>query len=63
MKLTKEILNKRICDVETAENPQTFLEFIRESEEQFGIKEANLNNISDSELNEYFEFLCYLWDK
>lgn len=63
MKLTKEILNKRICDVETAENKQTFLEFIRESEEQFGIKEANLNNISDSELNEYFEFLCYLWDK
>ena len=64
MKVTKEILNKRICDVETdAENTQTYLEFIRESEDQFGMIDKDLNNLSDDELNEYFEFLCYLWDK
>ena len=63
MNITHEILNKRICDVDTAENTQTFLEFIRESEEQFGIKKENIDNLRDSELNEYFMFLCYLWDK
>lgn len=63
MKITHEILNKRICDVVTAENTQTFLEFIRESEEQFGIKEVNIDNLSDSELTEHFMFLDYLWEK
>lgn len=63
MKITKDILNKRICDVEIAENTQTYLEFIRESEEQFGIKKVNLDNLSDNELTEYFMFLEYLWDK
>ena len=63
MRITKDILNKRICDVEIAENTQTYLEFIRESEEQFGIKRVNLDNLSDNELTEYFMFLEYLWDK
>lgn len=64
MELTKELLDKRICDVEEgASNTQTFREFIRQSEEEFEMDEQNLDYMSDKGLNEYIDFLDYLWTK
>ena len=62
--LLKENLDKRICDVEQGfTNTQTYREFIRQSEQEFGMKEAPINKITDKALDEYIEFLDYLWDK
>lgn len=64
MMITKDLLNKRICDVEKGtSNTQTYLEFIRESEKEFNMKKADFEKYSDEELTEYFEFLDYLWEK
>jgi hypothetical protein len=35
--LTKENLDKRICDVEGSANEETFRTFIMDSEEEFGM--------------------------
>jgi hypothetical protein len=57
-------LDKRICDVETkAENTQTYREFIRETEREFGLVEKDLDSISDIELDVYIEIIGQLWDK
>ena len=62
--LLKENLDKRICDVEQGfTNTQTYREFIRQSEQEFGMKEAPIDKMTDEALNEYIEFLDYLWDK
>jgi hypothetical protein len=61
--LTKENLDKRICDVEGSANEETFREFIRNSEEEFGMEHRNLDNLGDEKLNEYLEFIDYLWNK
>lgn len=58
-----EDLDKRICDMEDCENEQTYREFIRESEEEFGIEHANLDFMEDFELDDYFDFLDELWNK
>jgi hypothetical protein len=64
LKLTKELLDKRICDAEkNSMNDQTYREFIRESEDDFGLDEMDLDNMSDEKLHEYLEFLDYLWTK
>lgn len=64
MILTKDLLNKRICDVEKGtSNTQTYLEFIRESEKYFDLKRMSVESYSDEMLNKYFEFLDYLWEK
>lgn len=57
-------LDKRICDIEKdCDNDKTLREYIRESEEAFGMECANLDNMTDEGLNEYINFLDYLWEK
>lgn len=64
MQITKEMLNKRICDVEKGvTNTQTFKEFIRESEVYFGLKKFDLNITNDQDINVYIDFIDYLWTK
>lgn len=59
-----EGLDKRICDIEKdCDNDQTLREYIRESEEAFGMDCARLDSMTDEELNEYIDFLDYLWEK
>jgi hypothetical protein len=61
--LTKESLDKRICDVEGSANEETFREYIRNSEDEFGMEHEDIDNFDDEKLNEYLEFLDYLWTK
>lgn len=61
--LTKENLDKRICDVEGSANEETFREYIKNSENEFGMKHKDLDNLDDEKLHEYLEFLDYLWTK
>lgn len=64
MFIVKKYLDKRICDVEThAENTQTYREFIRETEREFGLVEKDLDSISDIELDVYLYTIGQLWDK
>lgn len=63
MPLTKDILDSRICDIEECKNTQTYREFIRETENAFGIAPQNLDNIDDEELNAYLDYLDDLWIK
>ena len=63
MPLTKDILDSRICDIEECENTQTYREFIRETENAFGVAPQNLDNIDDEELNAYLDYLDDLWIK
>lgn len=60
----KDKLDKRICDCEEdAINKQTYREFIRESEKEFKMDFAELDSMTDSHLEKYFEFMVYLWNK
>lgn len=62
--ITKQNLDKRICDVESnAKNTQTYREFIRESEIEFGMGEEPIDMYGDLDLEEYLEELNGLWDK
>jgi hypothetical protein len=61
--LTKENLDKRICDVEGSANEETFREYIRNSENEFGLHPKELDLMDDEELNGYLNFLDYLWEK
>ncbi|AZV43542.1 hypothetical protein BAOM_2933 [Peribacillus asahii] len=62
--LKKEDLDKRICDAEEgATNLQTFREFIESSESEFELIAKNLDVMSEKQLNEYLDFLDYLWEK
>jgi hypothetical protein len=64
MKITKEHLDKPIFEVEpNAANTQTYREFIRESEFEFGLKQEDIDSFDDEKLNEYLEFMDYLWTK
>ncbi|ENK1244768.1 hypothetical protein AB2063_002981 [Clostridium botulinum] len=58
-------LDKRICDIEECENTQTYREFIRESEKEFGIYPYPLDqeHVTDEILKDYMEFLDELWCK
>ena len=51
--LLKENLDKRICDVEQGfTNTQTYREFIRQSEQEFGMKEKmNIDRLVCSKKN------------
>lgn len=63
-KLTKELLDKRICDVkEGLNNTETYREFIRNSEKYLGLPKTELDEVLDVDLNKYFNFLCKLWLK
>lgn len=61
--VSKQNLDNRICDIEGGDNTQTYREFIRESEYELALDEQDIDNMDDSTLNDYFEYLDYLWDK
>lgn len=62
--LIKENLDKRICDCESnADNPLTYREFIRASEEELEMGKANLDLMNEEELKDYLNFIDYLYEK
>lgn len=62
--ITVKHLDVRISDNEPqAENNETYRNFIRTSEDEFGMEPRDIDNMTDKELDTYFEFLDYLWDK
>ena len=61
MKITKEILDDKIHKHEEEVNHDlTFREYIRELEDEFYMEHADLDSMTDEELNEYDEFLWEL---
>jgi len=44
-------------------NEQTVREFIRESEEAFGLGQKEINALNETQLNQYIDFLDELWLK
>ena len=64
MAIKKEDLDKRICDTEQgAENTQTWRDYIREGEKEFEMKNVDLDNMEDKQLNEHLDFIDYLGEK
>lgn len=64
MQITKEHLDKRICDVEvTAFNTETYRQFIRDGEEEFNLPQMPIDEMEVDDLNKYLDFLDYLWTK
>lgn len=61
--IAKSHLDKRICDIEGGDNTQTYREFIRQSEEEFGMANEPIDLYPDDEINMYIEELDYLWTK
>lgn len=62
--ITKADLDTRICDFYgQGDNEETFREYIRSSEDYFGMHEENLDDIFDEDLQEYIDFLDELWGK
>ncbi len=57
-------LDKRICDVEPdCINDETYRHFITTSEEDFCMDHADIDHMTDDELNKYIEFIDFLWTK
>ncbi|MBU8770322.1 hypothetical protein [Cytobacillus oceanisediminis] len=63
MSIQKAHLDMRICDVEGSTNEETFREFIRNTEKEFELDPAPLDELTAIELNEYLEFLDDMWLK
>ncbi|PFP30204.1 hypothetical protein COJ96_05680 [Bacillus sp. AFS073361] len=64
MKIKKEHLDIPFCSlIVGATNDESPREFIRNSEREFGMSMADIDNMSEEELNGYIEHLDYLWDK
>lgn len=64
VEITTKQLDVKICDVVSeAFNTQTYREFIRETEETFGLAPRNLDSMSDEQLNNYLDFMDELWSK
>lgn len=61
--INKSNLDNRIMDVEGGVNPQTYREFIRESEMIFGLNDVDLDRITDEQLKHYLKELNYIWEK
>jgi hypothetical protein len=62
--ITVKDLDKRICDIEKdSGNDETFREFIINTENDFDLIPKDIDNMSDEQLNEYIEWLDYLWTK
>ncbi len=62
--ISRENLDKRICDVEeNAINQETYREYIQESEKAFGMTHEFLDNFTDRELVKYLEFIDNMWTK
>ena len=61
MKITKEILDKKIKDYEIEANHDlTFREWIEMLEDEFQIEHRDLDNMADDELDNYDTFLFEL---
>lgn len=64
MKIKKEDLDKRVCDIYEEEvGTNTLREWIIECEDEYEIRNKDLNNMTDEEINEYVEWLEYLGEK
>lgn len=62
--IKKEQLDTPLCDIfEDTETSETARKFIIESEKHFGMEHDDLESMSNEKLNEYIEFLDYLWEK
>ena len=57
MQYTSNDMNKQVNENET------LLQFIRNSEKEFGMNVANLGVMTDKEFNDYIDFLDELWCK
>jgi len=57
MKYIPEDMNTKVNENET------LLQFIRNSEKEFGMNVANLGTMTDKEFNDYIYFLDDLWCK
>lgn len=61
MKITKEILDDKIHKHEEGVTHNlTFRQYIQELEKEFYMEHADLDSMTDEELNEYDEFLWEL---
>lgn len=64
IEITKELLDVRICDYcEISNNTETLREFIRNTEKEFGLTQAELELMSDKEFINYLDLLDDLWNK
>ncbi|WP_026572894.1 hypothetical protein [Bacillus sp. UNC438CL73TsuS30] len=62
--LATKNLDRRICDIESeSQNTQTYREFIKQSEDEFGLRPRNLDHMSNEQLTQYLDFLDFLWGK
>jgi len=57
MQYTSEDMNKQVNENET------LLQFIRNTEKEFGMNVANLESMTDNEFNDYINFLDEMWCK
>ena len=67
-KLTKELLDKRICDVDAnSSNTETYREFIHKAEKYLGLSiqttDEMLDKAIDTDLNRYFKTLSGALDE
>lgn len=66
--MLKYSLDTKICDyykykgIENISNSQTFREYITDSENEFNIGHVKLDNLTETELEEYIKELDYLWE-
>ena len=56
-------LDKRICDVEGGSNTETYRDFIRNSEKEFGLHLGNIDKCSDETITALINWLDDLWSK
>lgn len=64
MEINKQQLDTPINELHPeATNTQTYREFIRQTEGEFGLKQRDLDNLSTDKLNQYLDFLDELWNK
>ena len=55
--ISKNDLDKRICDLEGGFNEQTYREYIRETEEEFGMGKMDIEELTQTEFNDYIDLL------
>lgn len=64
MKLTKDMLDKKIKDYENdIEHEMTFREWIKKCEDFYELENEDLDSMSDEELQKHDNFLLNLMDK
>lgn len=63
MKLTVDMIDKKICDCEDCSNPQTYREFIVESYLEFGLGIPNLDQLKEDDLDRLVDFCDDLYMK